>query len=83
MTNKEFLEKLTPEELVQTHYFVDCPYGYIYKTQQAEKGNPICKKDEELAKLNGSVQIAEFVFSGKQRAICNACKLNWLLQAKD
>lgn len=83
MTNKEFLEKLTPEELVQTRFFVDCPYGYIYKQMQEKNGNPICKKDKQLATLKGSKEIADFVFSGKQREICNACKLNWLSKEKE
>lgn len=83
MTNKEYLQSLSVEELVQTYYFTTCPYGEIYKKVQAEKGNIICKKDEQLATLKGSEQIADFVFSGKQKEICNACKLNWLNKEKE
>lgn len=78
MTNKQYLLLLVPEELVCSPYFVDCPYTYIYKEEQKKKGIIICEKDEKLKELDGCEQIAEFVFSGKQRAICNACKLKWL-----
>lgn len=76
MTNREYLENLTTEELVQTIYF-DCPYSFI------ERQNPnICGKDAELNKLTNAGQIANFVFSGKQKKICNECKLNWLNSEK-
>ena len=78
MTHKEYLEKLTIEELVKTRFFVDCPYGYIYKQMQEKNGTPICEKDKQLANLKDSKEIAEFVFSGKQKKICNECKLRWL-----
>lgn len=82
MTNKEFLEKLTPEELVQTYLFTNCPYGELYIQIQENKGNHICNKKIALSKMK-SEDVVGFVSSGKQKAICNSCKLNWLSQAKD
>lgn len=72
MTNKEYLESLKVEELVQTIYF-DCPYSLIER-----QTHNLCKKDIELERLYNAEQIANFVFSGKQRKICNECKLSWL-----
>lgn len=83
MTNKEYLESLSIEELTTSQFFTDCPYSYIYKKVESDKGNIICEKDERLKELNSCEQIADFVFSGKQQEICNACKLNWLSKEKE
>lgn len=71
MTNREYLQSLTIEELVQTVYF-DCPYSFL----EREDIN-VCKKNAVVEKLNNR-QIVEFVFGGKQREICNQCKVKWL-----
>lgn len=76
MTNKEYLEKLSMEELVQTVYF-DCPYSFIDRQDYS-----ICKKNAMIEKLSDEQQtrdfIFDFVFGGKQREICNQCKVKWL-----
>lgn len=71
MTNREYLQSLTIEELVQTVYF-DCPYSFI----EREDIN-FCKKKAIEGKLNNR-QFVEFVFGGEQREICNQCKVKWL-----
>lgn len=78
MTNKEYLESLSVEELVTSTMFIDCPYTYIYKKLQAEQGNTICQKDEDIKTMQNANQIADYVFSGRQRMVCNECKLKWL-----
>ncbi len=83
MTNKEYLQSLTSEQLVQTYLFTACPYGEIYKKVQADKGNDFCKKDKLLTAMSGPSEIADFVFSGRQKEICNACKLEWLSKQRE
>lgn len=72
MNNREYLESLSPEELVQTIYF-DCPYSF-----KDRQDHNICKKNAFIEKLANGQQISGFIFSGKQREICNQCKVNWL-----
>ena len=62
MTNKEYLQSLPPEELVKTHHF-NCPYGTI--TIAAEEKKVL-------------MEIGEFIFSGKQKTVCDECKIKWL-----
>lgn len=82
MTNKEYLQSLTPEELVTSSFFEKCPYGELWIEIQKNKGVNICAKREALEKMNAE-DVADFVFSGKQKEICNACKLNWLSKEKE
>ena len=81
MTNKEYLESLTPEELVKSIYFTNCPYGELYIQIQENKGNHICDKKIALSKMK-TEEVGDFVFSGKQKEICNVCKLKWLSEEK-
>lgn len=77
MTNEEYLQSLTIEELVKTRFF-GCPYGTITITEEEKKGNHICPKNDILKTLKDPMEIGEFVFSGKQKAICDECKIKWL-----
>lgn len=72
MTNKEYIENLTPEELVQSVYF-NCPYSFIERSNPKE-----CKKESRIRELRSSDEISVFVFSGEQKRICDECKLKWL-----
>lgn len=77
MTNKEYLQSLPPEELVKTHHF-NCPYGTITIAAEEKKGNRICPKNDILKTLKGPMEIGEFIFSGKQKTVCDECKIKWL-----
>ena len=81
MTNKEYLQSLPPEELVKTVYF-GCPYSLILIAAEEKKGNNICPNNNTLKTLKGSKEIAEYVFSGKQKATCNDCKIKWLSEER-
>lgn len=50
MTNREYLQNLSPEELVKTWYF-QCPYSKIIIASEESKGNYICRKNELLKNL--------------------------------
>lgn len=82
MTNKEYLKSLTPEELVQTYFFTNCPYGELYIQIQESKGEQICDKKIALSKMTPE-EIGDFVFKGKQKEVCTACKLRWLSEERE
>lgn len=74
MTNREYLAKMTNEELVKSFYFCQCPIEEIYRKAQAAKGNIICQRDEFIKtcdeyKLDAHKQVKE---------ICTKCKIKWL-----
>lgn len=81
MTNKEYLQSLTPEELVKSFYF-NCPYGDILIAAEEKKGNNICLNKEILRTLKSPEEIANYVFSRRQRNVCNDCKVKWLSEEK-
>ena len=81
MTNKEYLESLSAEELVSSDYFMECPYGQLYIQTMEVKGEEICAKKKAIRGM-GIADIANFVFSGQQKDICTKCKLNWLSQER-
>lgn len=81
VTNKEYLQSLTMEELVKSPYF-SCPYGDIFIAAEEKKGNNICPNKDILRTLKSPEEIADYVFSGRQRSVCNDCKVKWLSEEK-
>ena len=75
MTNREWLRNLSDEELAESPYLCVCILGIITRERMRENGEP-CPHDRLLCA--GETNIAEFVFSGKSRAICAECKAKWL-----
>lgn len=74
MNNREYLSSLSDEELVNSPYFCNCPYGQIYKQVQAAKGNIICERDKLLNDCGGyDLSISKIAIK-----ICKNCKLKWL-----
>lgn len=50
---------------------------------EEEKGNSVCRKNEVLKTLKDAKEIAGFVFSGKQKEICDECKIKWLSEERE
>lgn len=74
MTNREYINSLTDEELADSFYFCDCPIGKIYRIAQAKNGNIICERDE----LIKSCKEYTWDYHQQVREVCIKCKTKWL-----
>lgn len=73
MTNREWLNNLSNDELAKSPYFCDCILGYINREIYKKEGHP-CPKDAEAK----TADIPKFILSGRSKEICRACKREWL-----